>query len=175
MMDCRWFEGGRGFVNNKQVAVEIFDLRGIDRARFEQSNRDPRIASAVLVDPGLATAFNAESVKSIDIPLTFINLGSIGKIPVAVLSDRLAKQVPNAAYAQIDDSDHFSFLPVCKQGAANFLKSVGDPDPICEQGVRRSRADIHEELAILITRAFERHAAQLDAKTRDGRKQIQCH
>lgn len=149
MMDCRWFEGGRGFVDNKQVMVEKFDLRSIDRARFEQSNRDPhRLCGAGRSRP--SDGFQSESVKSIDIPLTFINLGSIGKIPVAVLSDRLAKQVPNAAYAQVDDSDHFSFLPICKQGAANFLKSVGDPDPICEQGVRRSRADIHEELAILI-------------------------
>ncbi|TCU24859.1 putative dienelactone hydrolase [Rhizobium azibense] len=170
MMDCRWFEGGRGFVDNNQVRVEKFDLRSINRERFEQSNRDPRIASAVLVDPGLATAFSPESVENINIPLTFINLGSIGKIPLAVLSDRLAKQVPDATYAQVDDSDHFSFLPLCKQGAANFLKSVGDPDPICEQGARRSRADIHEELAILITQAFERHAAQIDAKTRDRRK-----
>ncbi|MFB9952862.1 alpha/beta hydrolase family protein [Rhizobium puerariae] len=156
MMDCRWFRGGRGFVNDEPVTVEKLDLRTIDRGRFEQSNRDPRIVSAVVVDPGLAMAFQPESLKSIDIPLTVINLGSAGKIPVAVLADRLAGQVPGSAYAQVDDSDHFSFLPVCRQGAADFLKSVGESDPICEEDGLRLRADIHEQLAGLIRQAFER-------------------
>lgn len=155
MMDCQWFAGGRGYAGGEQVAVEPFDLRTIDKTRFEQSNRDPRIASVVAVDPGLATVFTPESLKSIDIPLTVVNLGSAGKIPVAVLSDTLAKQVPNATYAQVDDADHFSFLPVCKPGAAEFLKSVGELDPICDDA-GRPRIDIHEELVGLITSAFER-------------------
>lgn len=156
MMDCRWFQGGRGFVNDEPVTVEKLDLRTIDKARFEQSNRDARIVSAVVVDPGLAAAFKPESLRGIDIPLTIINLGSTGKIPVAVLADKLVKQIPNAAYTQVDNSDHFSFLPVCKQGAAEFLRSVGDPDPICEEDGLRLRADIHKELIGIITRAFER-------------------
>ncbi len=156
MMDCRWFRGGRGFADNEEVMVESLDLRSIDRTRFEQSNRDPRIVSAVLVDPGLATVFKPESVEAIDIPLTFINLGSAGEIPVAVLSDNLAKQVRKASYAQVDNSDHFSFLPICKPGSANFLASIGEPDPICNENPKRSRASIHEELTGLIVSAFER-------------------
>ncbi|WP_105383945.1 alpha/beta hydrolase family protein [Neorhizobium alkalisoli] len=156
MMDCRWFQGGRGFANNEPVTVEKLDLRTIDKARFEQSNRDPRIVSAVVVDPGLAAAFKPESLKGIDIPLTIINLGSTGKIPVAVRADKLVKQIPNAAYAQVDNSDHFSFLPVCKQGAAEFLDSIGDPDPICEEDGLRLRTDIHKELIGLIMQTFER-------------------
>ncbi len=156
MMDCRWFRGGRGFADNEEVTVEQLDLRRIDRTRFEQSNRDPRIVSAVLVDPGLATVFKPESVETIDIPLTFINLGSAGEIPVAVLSDKLAKQAPKASYAQVDNSDHFSFLPVCKPGAAGFLASIGEPDPICNENPKRSRVSIHEELTGLIVSAFER-------------------
>jgi predicted dienelactone hydrolase len=155
MMDCRWFRGGRGFADGEEVEVDEFDLHSLDKSHFEQSNRDPRIVSAVIIDPGLATVFKPESVKAIDIPLTLVNLGSAGHIPVAVLSDVLAKQAPTATYAQVADSDHFSFLPVCKTGAAEFLKSVGEPDPICENTGRR-RADIHEELTSLIRQAFER-------------------
>ncbi len=133
MMDCRWFRGERGFVDGEPVKVDILDLRRIDRAHFEQSNRDPRIASAVLVDPGLAAAFTPDSLNAVDIPLTFINLGSAGTIPVAVRSDVLAAQLPNATYEQVDEADHFSFLPVCKPGATDFLKSVGDQNPICAE------------------------------------------
>jgi predicted dienelactone hydrolase len=155
MMDCRWFAGGRGYAGGEQIAVEPFDLKTINRARFEQSNRDPRIASVVAVDPGLATVLTPQSLKNINIPITIVNLGSSGRIPVAVLAEKLAKQVPNAAYTRVDNSDHFSFLPVCKQGAADFLKSVGELDPICEDA-GRPRIDIHEELTGIITRAFER-------------------
>lgn len=156
MMDCRWFRGGRGFAGGEEVAVEPLNLDSVDRSRFEQSNRDTRISGAVLVDPGLVEALRPDSIGAIDIPLAFINLGSAGEIPAAVLSDALAKKAPKATYAQVNGANHFSFLPVCKPGAAEFLKSVGEPDPICDENTGRSRADIHRELTGLIVSAFER-------------------
>ncbi len=153
-MDCQWFAGGKGFKNDEPISVPTLDLRSVDKARFEQSNHDARIRTAVLVDPGLEVAFTKDSLAAIDIPLTFINLGSVGHIPVSVLSDQLAKDVAKASYAQVDDADHFSFLPVCKPGATDFLKSVGEIDPICEPAGPRDRADIHEELKRLIVDAF---------------------
>lgn len=154
-MDCRWFVGERGYKDGKPVDVPKLDLRTVDRPRFEQSNHDPRIRTAVLVDPGLEVAFTGESLAGIDIPLSFINLGSVGKIPVAVLSDELSKKVPGATYVQVDDADHFSFLPVCKEGASAFLKSVGEIDPICEP-TGRERSNIHAELTRIIVNAFQR-------------------
>lgn len=154
-MDCRWFVGGRGYRNGAPVDVPKLDLRTVDRARFEQSNHDDRIRAAVLVDPGLEVAFTKESLAGIDIPLSFVNLGSIGKIPVSVLSDELARNVPGATYAQVDDADHFSFLLVCKEGASAFLTSVGEVDPICE-ATSRDRADIHAELVRIIVDGFQR-------------------
>jgi predicted dienelactone hydrolase len=156
MMDCQWFAGGQSYVNNEPVSVPKLDLRTIDKARFEQQNRDPRIRSAVLIDPGLALAFNPDSLKEIDIPLTFINLGSKGKIPPAVLADKLAAQVPAATYQQVDEADHFSFLPLCKPGAYAFLKSVGERDPICDPAGPRNRADLHAQLETMIVTAFNR-------------------
>jgi predicted dienelactone hydrolase len=154
MMDCRWFAGGRGYAGGEQVTVEPFDLSTVDRTKFEQSNREPRITAVVAVDPGLATVIKPESLKEVTTPLTLINLGSPGQVPIAVLSDRLAKQIAGATYAQVDGSNHFSFLPVCKAGASDFLKSVGEEDPICED-TARPRADIHAELVRMITRAFK--------------------
>lgn len=155
-MDCQWFSGGRGYLDGEPVSVPKLDLRTLDKARFEQQNRDPRIRSAVLVDPGLALAFKPESLKEIDIPLTFVNLGSKGKIPPAVLADKLADEVPGATYRQVDEANHFSFLPLCKPDADAFLKSVGERDPICEPAGLRDRADIHKQLETMIVAAFNR-------------------
>lgn len=152
-MDCTWFTGGRGYKNGEPIDVPKLDLRSVNKVRFEQSNRDERIRTAVLVDPGLEVAFTKDSLKAIPIPLSFINLGSAGHIPVSVLSDQLAKDVPHATYAQVNDADHFSFLPVCKPGAAEFLTSVGEIDPICTP-TDRERADIHAQLIKLIVDAF---------------------
>ncbi len=153
MMDCRWFAGGRGYAGGEQVAVPPFDLSSVDRVQFEKTRRDTRISAVVAVDPGLATVMQPDSVKTIGIPITLINLGSVGHIPAAVVSDRLAEQIPGARYKQVDMADHFSFLPICKPGASDFLRSVGEVDPICEE-TGRPRADIHAELVQEITRTF---------------------
>ncbi|MGQ8629929.1 alpha/beta hydrolase family protein [Agrobacterium sp. DKPNP3] len=156
MPDCQWFAGGRGYQNDEPVNVPKLDLRSLDKARFEQQNRDTRIRSAVLVDPGLALAFKQESLQKVDIPLTFINLGSKGKIPAAVLADKLAEDVPGAIYHRVDGANHFSFLPLCKPDADAFLKSIGERDPICEPAGPRDRAEIHAELEKIIIDAFNR-------------------
>ncbi len=154
-MDCEWFSGGVGYKNGERVDVPKLDLRDVDKVRFEQPNHDTRIRAAVLVDPGLEVAFTKDSLKNIDIPLSFINLGSVGQIPVSVLSDQLAKDVPNARYAQVNGSNHFSFLPVCKPGSTELLKSVGEKDPICNPASDRDRSDIQAELKRLIVTEFQ--------------------
>lgn len=148
--DCAWFAGGKGYINDEPVVVDKVDLRKIDRARFEQSNLDHRIQSAVLVDPGLAQAFEPDSLKSITIPMNFINLGSNGTVPLGVKADDLAALTPQGTYANVADADHFSFLPECKPGGAELLKTFGEVDPICADSSSRPRADIHAELIRLI-------------------------
>lgn len=154
--DCAWFAGGKAYVDDKMVKVEKVDLRKLDKARFEQSNLDRRIRSAVLIDPGLAQAYDAQSLKEIAIPMSFINLGSAGKIPEAVIADKLASLTPQGNYARVDDAVHFSFLPECKEGSAELLKSIEEVDPICDDGGNRSRADIHSEITSHVLDALKR-------------------
>ena len=154
--DCGWYAGGKAYVDDAAVSVDKVDLRKIDKARFEQSNLDRRIKAAVLVDPGLAQAFDSQSLKDIAIPMSFINLGHPGSIPAAVIADRLAALTPNGTYANVDGAVHLSFLPECKEGGAELLKSIGETDPVCEDGGSRSRADIHAELNGLVLDALER-------------------
>lgn len=155
MMDCRWMRGDRGYADGEPVTVEPFDLARLDRVRFEASHPDARIKAVVAVDPGLAMAFQPDSLAAITTSVAFINLGSRGHIPPVVLSDGLAAKVPGATYTQVDDANHFSFLPVCKTGAEAFLASVGETDPICT-GTARPRTDIHAQLSRLIVDDFTR-------------------
>lgn len=154
--DCAWYAGGLAYVNDEAVKVDKVDLRKIDKARFEQSNLDRRIKSAVLIDPGLAQAYDEQSLTEIGIPMSFINLGSAATIPSAVIAERLAALTPKGTYASVAEAVHFSFLPQCKEGGAELLKSLGEIDPICEDGGNRSRADIHSELISLVIQALQR-------------------
>jgi predicted dienelactone hydrolase len=157
--DCAWYAGEIGYVNEAQVKVGKVDLRAIDKALFEQSNQDRRIKSAVLVDPGLAQAYDAQSLKGISIPMSFINLGSPGTIPPGVIADDLASLTPRGAYRTVAESVHYSFLPECREGAAEILWSSGEDEPICEDGGVRARADIHAELVRLIRGDLQRTLA----------------
>jgi len=156
MADCVWFAGGRGFRNGEAVNVDAFDLRSVDRERFEQFTPDPRIKAAVLVEPALASVFDETSVREIPIPLHFINLGGPEEVPVSVKADGLARLAPDATHAWIAQAVHFSFMPECRVGAAEFMKSIGEPDALCTDGGGRPRADIHRELQDSITAAFKR-------------------
>lgn len=153
--DCEWYAGGVGYVNDERVKVDKVDLRAVDKARFEQSNLDSRVKSAVLVDPGLAPAYDEESLREIVIPMNFINLGSPYTIPPGVIADRLAALTPHGTYVAVEGSNHFSFLPECKDGAAEMLRSAGEVDPVCDDS-GRPRADIHAELENLIVAALQR-------------------
>ncbi|WP_420962406.1 alpha/beta hydrolase family protein [Brucella sp. IR073] len=153
--DCAWFGGGKGYVGGKMVKVDKVDLRKIDRTRFEQSNLDRRIKTAVLIDPGLAQAYDSQSLKEIAIPMHFINLGSGSEIPPGVIADKLASLTPRGTYVTVKDANHFSFLPECKEGSADLLKSMKEIDPVCEDSGKRSRADIHSELSRLVLEALK--------------------
>lgn len=155
MPDCRWFAGGVAYVDRKMMKVDPLDLLTIDKALFERQNRDPRIKSAVLVDPSVAQAFDPGSLKQIDIPMAFINLGNPRSIIAGVDSSELARLTPHGSLSHIDQAIHFSFLPGCRQGAEDFLKQVGEVDPICDDGGNRSRADIHAELKQMIEAIFK--------------------
>lgn len=153
--DCAWYAGGVGYRNDGEIKVDKVDLRSIDRNRFEQSNLDRRITSAVIVDPGLAQAYDEQSLASISIPMTFINLGEVGTVPPGVVADKLASITPKGTYAAVAGATHFSFLPECKEGAAEHLKATGEIDPICSDDATRPRAEIHADVARLVLKALQ--------------------
>ncbi len=152
--DCAWYAGGVGYRNNKQIKVDKVDLRSVDRNRFEQSNLDRRITSAVLIDPGLVRAYDEESLASISIPMNFINLGEGDAVPPGIAAKKLASITPKGTYAAVTGANHFSFMPECKKGAADLLKAGGEIDPVCDDA-GRPRADIHADITRLVLKALQ--------------------
>lgn len=144
MPDCIWFASGH------------VDLRRTDRAMFEQSSLDTRIRSVVAVEPSISQAYVSASLKAVGVPVHLINFRTDGALLLAVRSDAIAAAIPGAEYRIVDGAVHMSFLAECQPGAGDFLKSIGETDPLCDdaRGQPKSRAAIHEELANLIEAAF---------------------
>ncbi|MCK7612934.1 alpha/beta hydrolase family protein [Roseibium sediminicola] len=160
MADCQWFRGGRAYRDGAEIEVPPFDLRTVDREKFEQPERDPRVRAVVSVDPALAAVFDLSSLEAVEIPLHVVNLGLPATVPVAVKSDDLVAKAPKGSLDHVSGAVHFSFLPECRPGAAGFLKEIGETDALCADGGTRSRAALHRELADKIVAAF-RHALKV--------------
>ena len=82
------------------------------------------------------------------------NLGRPGTHPRAVAAAPLAQAIPGSSYATVPDAIHFSFLRECQANGRAILAKEGDPDPLCDDGGSRSRADIHAELLRRVSQAF---------------------
>jgi len=159
MADCQWFAGGRGYRDGAELSVAPFDLRTVDREKFEQPETEPRIRSVVAVDPALAAVFDPSSLEAVDIPLRFINLGLPGTVPIAAKADDLAASAPLASLEHVAGAVHFSFLPECRPGTIEFLNQIGETDALCEDGGARLRGELHRELADKIVAAFNKDLA----------------
>lgn len=126
------------------------DLHAMDLTPAAQDLRDPRIGSAVIIDPGIAETLTTDSLAQIDIPMLVINLGAEETIPAGVYARRVADLTPDATYAIVEDAIHFSFLAQCKPAGAQILINENEPDPLCDDAGGRPRADIHRELSDII-------------------------
>lgn len=164
MDDCRWYAGGTGYRDGERIDVPPFDLRSIDREAFEREENDARIAAVVAVDPALAAVFDPASLEAVDTPLTFINLGAAGTVPVGVRSEALAAAAPSGRLENVPGAVHFSFLPVCRPGAVAFLERIGESDRLCDDAgdlesdreSDRERSALHEDIAQRVLEAFRR-------------------
>ncbi len=133
------------------------DLHAYDLSPAAQDLRDPRIATAVVIDPGIVETMTASSLEQIDIPMLMINLGDEETIPVGVYARAAADLIPTAQYAVVEDAIHFSFLAQCKPRGRRILIDEGELDPLCDDAGGRARADIHKELSDAIVAYLEAH------------------
>jgi predicted dienelactone hydrolase len=132
------------------------DLHALVPQSAGRDNRDKRIRFAMAIDPAPMNVFDLKSFSAVSIPVTLVNLGRPGEIPVTTQASGAAKAIPSAGYTVIEDASHFSMFAVCKPGAAELAQSEEIGDPICADGGGRSRTDIHAQLIDLTTAAFSR-------------------
>jgi predicted dienelactone hydrolase len=138
--DCVWYDRGNSFIKGH------VDLHSVDAKSFEGNYADARITRVVAIDPAIAQAFNAESLRDMKKPTLVLNLGSDGTVPLGVDGKEIANKIPGAALAKVSGANHFTFIGTCKTFGWFFLLFDGD-DPICTEVSDRRRVDMHDEIA----------------------------
>lgn len=130
------------------------DWKAVDAKRIGASYEEPRLAGAIAVDPGMHFAMTPESVARVTKPVLFINLGTDetlwDEINVGPTGSNLSAHLAGAQYVQIAPADHFTFLGLCKENAAQILKEEKD-DPVCDDPKGANRADIHRRVIEAVT------------------------
>lgn len=142
-LDCAWF------------AAHGVDLRDVDSTQLTRSNIDPRIKLVVAVDPELSAHVTSESLASVDIPVTLINLGDAETRTPGLDASGLAAAFPDMHYIVVSDATPFSAFSRCKPNASSILAEDGEDDAICRESGDRTRDDIHAELALIIADTLE--------------------
>jgi len=132
------------------------DLHAMDMRPAGRDNEDKRIRFAMAIDPAPVDVFQTDTFSQISIPVEIVNLGQPGTIPLTAQAAEIAKAISNAKYSTIGDASHYSMFAECKPGASELAESEKVGDPICTDGGRRSRKEIHTQLINMVAAAFSR-------------------
>jgi predicted dienelactone hydrolase len=132
------------------------DLHELNPEVASRDNRDERIGFVMAIDPVPADVFAVGSFAGISVPVALINLGQEAEIPSTAQAANIAKAIPHANYAVIEDASHFSMFADCKPGAAEIAVQDRIEEPICTDGNGYSRHAVHAQLINMIAAAFHR-------------------
>ncbi|WPU22865.1 alpha/beta fold hydrolase [Cedecea neteri] len=129
-------------------------ILGIDRqesaAPLSNNARDPRIKAIVSLDLGLARGFSPSSLAQIAIPVLIMSAQSDSEeLPASLESAYLARYIPQKQRQDVSvlGATHFSFMQLCKPGAAELIEKENPGEGIvCQDGGSVSRAAIHASL-----------------------------
>ena len=130
------------------VFFRLGDVRFADYPGFGSDARDPRVSSAVTIDPGFGGSADPDTFQNALAGITLINLGDADRLAAADVGsngNNLANRLPDASYIEIAPANHFTFLGTCKPGAAALLEEEQD-DPICTDPEATDRAEVHMKL-----------------------------
>lgn len=147
--DCKTHSSPRACGLSGELGIEEGSATKLDG-----DLRDARIGAVVSLDLGLARGFTVQSLEGIHLPVLVISAGvDIGDLPAKLESGYLAAHLPAAtsSYVEIPDAIHFSFMQLCKPGAAALIEEDTPGDGIvCKDGVTRGREAIHRQVADMI-------------------------
>lgn len=127
-----------------------------DKKLLSQNWKDARVSKVILLDPGLSQGFDPASLAAIDVPILVFGAGAESKkeMPLDDESRYLEKVLPKqqTTYVEVEDASHFSFFPLLKPRAAEFLKEASPGDEIITlDGGGRTREELHEKFVDVIS------------------------
>jgi predicted dienelactone hydrolase len=129
------------------------DLGAVPAEAFGQDLRDARVGRVVAIDPGMGHAMTQASLAGNTVATELISLGTDDTIWAAVnigpKGSNLSGRMAMAGHVEIAPADHFTFLALCKPGAAKILQEVGE-DPICDDPEGADRGDVHARVIAAI-------------------------
>lgn len=135
-LDCLFF--ARGGV----------DLRALP-ASFEADMRDPRITSAIAVDPAFTYAASGESLAAMTLPVLLISLGDgEDRLPAGDVGpdgSDLTGKLPDVRHEVIAPASHFTFLAPCKPAGSAILAEEAE-DPVCDDPPGTRREQVHRAI-----------------------------
>jgi predicted dienelactone hydrolase len=143
-------------LNSSPRACALSAELGLGNKQIEKTMADPRVDAFVSLDLGAARGFSPESLAGVQKPFLVLSAGvDIGDMPARLESGYLAENLPKsiATYVEIPDAMHFTFMQLCKPGAAELIEAETPGDGIvCKDGGTRGRAAIHREISDRVTR-----------------------
>lgn len=142
--DCAWF------------AKAGVNLHQVDLAPLTRAQRDPRLRTAVVVDPELSRSFSWDGLAEITAPTTIINLGARGETPPWLEAAELGAASPTARYVRVPGANAFSAFGVCTPRGAAILRAEGEDEALCQDSGHVAREELHAQLAAMIAAALLR-------------------
>jgi len=126
----------------------------VDTDFYTRTNADlgePRLRVAVAIAPGFTEAFTAESLRAMPTPLLLITGERDQQLPPQTHVHPMQHLLPaSSEYREIGGAHHFSFLPLCGEGAIELLAESKE-EFVCQEFGEKSRPAIHADTLRAIT------------------------
>ncbi|WMS88779.1 alpha/beta hydrolase family protein [Pleionea litopenaei] len=104
---------------------------------------DSRISAAVAIAPGFTESLVIESVESLPTPLLLLSGGMDQQLPPSTHVYPIRDYLPeHSRYVEIENAQHFSFLPLCGDGAIEVLSETKE-EFVCQEFGSKTREEIH--------------------------------
>lgn len=115
---------------------------------------DRRVRAAAAIAPGFTESVTEESLRSLNIPLLVIVGRDDQQLPPATHIIPTWEVLPeHSGVIEIEEAQHFSFLPVCGKDAVSVLAETGE-EFVCQETGRKSREEIHRTTIKAIEQFF---------------------
>ncbi|MBK0328133.1 hypothetical protein I5535_12625 [Rhodobacteraceae bacterium F11138] len=123
--DCGWY------------AAQGVSLTSVDAKALKHAHRDPRIGTAIAIDPEYAEILLVPRLDAVDADIRLLELGA---------QDRDLLDDNNLPLAVIEGATRFDAFPVCTENGKYILAEDGGDAALCGTGPTK-RARIHDEIA----------------------------